>query len=62
MVRFKNNIFMLMERIQIIDDIKQLTDKTLNIKIVVKDFARNTTVKEFILNKDTGEVSELKTS
>ena len=42
------------------DDIKQLTDKTLNIKIVVKDFARNTTVKEFILNKDTGEVSELK--
>ncbi|MDV8886718.1 S8 family serine peptidase [Streptococcus pneumoniae] len=42
------------------DDIKQITDKTLNIKIVVKDFARNTTVKEFILNKDTGEVSELK--
>ena len=42
------------------DDIKQLTDKTLNIKILVKDFARNTTVKEFILNKDTGEVSELK--
>lgn len=42
------------------DDIKQLTDKTLNIKILVKDFARNTTVKEFILNKDTGEVRELK--
>ncbi|MBF9651706.1 S8 family serine peptidase [Streptococcus pseudopneumoniae] len=42
------------------DDIKQLTDKTLNIKILVKDFARNTTVKEFILNKDTGEMSELK--
>ena len=42
------------------DDIKQIADKTLNIKIVVKDFARNTTVKEFILNKDTGEVSELK--
>ena len=42
------------------DDIKQITDKTLNIKIVAKDFARNTTVKEFILNKDTGEVSELK--
>lgn len=41
-------------------DIKQIADKTLNIKIVVKDFARNTTVKEFILNKDTGEVSELK--
>ena len=43
-----------------LDDIKELTDKTLNIKILVKDFARNTTVKEFILNKDTGEVSELK--
>ncbi|MFB4033615.1 LPXTG cell wall anchor domain-containing protein, partial [Streptococcus pneumoniae] len=42
------------------DDIKQIADKTLNIKIVVKDFARNTTVKEFILNKYTGEVSELK--
>ncbi|MDU2561038.1 MAG: LPXTG cell wall anchor domain-containing protein, partial [Streptococcus mitis] len=42
------------------DDIKQIADKTLNIKILVKDFARNTTVKEFILNKDTGEVSELK--
>jgi len=42
------------------DAIKQITDKTLNIKIVAKDFARNTTVKEFILNKDTGEVSELK--
>lgn len=42
------------------DAIKQITDKTLNIKILVKDFARNTTVKEFILNKDTGEVSELK--
>ncbi|VQS78188.1 serine protease [Streptococcus pneumoniae] len=42
------------------NDIKQIIDKTLNIKIVVKDFARNTTVKEFILNKDTGEVSELK--
>ena len=42
------------------DDIKQIADKTLNIKIIVKDFARNTTVKEFILNKDTGEVSELK--
>lgn len=42
------------------DDIKQIVDKTLNIKILVKDFARNTTVKEFILNKDTGEVSELK--
>lgn len=42
------------------DAIKQITDKTLNIKIVVKDFARNTTVKEFILNKDTGAVSELK--
>ncbi|TYL22883.1 serine protease, partial [Streptococcus pyogenes] len=40
--------------------IKQITDKTLNIKIVVKDFARNTTVKEFNLNKDTGAVSELK--
>ncbi len=32
-------------------DITTPTDKTLNIKILVKDFVRNTTVKEFILNK-----------
>ena len=43
-----------------LDDIKQLTDKTLNIKILVKEFCKKYDVKEFILNKDTGEVSELK--
>lgn len=43
-----------------LDDIKDIGDKELKIKVVVTDFARNTTVKEFTINKDTGDLVEEK--
>ena len=43
-----------------LDDIKDIKDSELKIKFVVKDFARNTTVKEFNLDKNTGTVELIK--
>ncbi|MDU5977769.1 MAG: LPXTG cell wall anchor domain-containing protein, partial [Finegoldia magna] len=43
-----------------LDDIKDIKDNELKIKFVVKDFARNTTVKEFNLDKNTGTVELIK--
>lgn len=42
-----------------LDDIKDIKDSELKIKFVVKDFARNTTVKEFNLDKNTGTVAPI---
>lgn len=43
-----------------LDNIKDIKDSELKIKFVVKDFARNTTVKEFGLNKNTGTIAPIK--
>ena len=40
-----------------LDDIKDIKDNTLTIKFVVKDFANNTSVKEFIFDKESGKLT-----
>ena len=42
-----------------LDDIKDIKDNELKIKFVVKDFARNTTVREFSLNKNTETITSI---
>lgn len=54
----EKHIFVNGKEYKSLEDIEDMTDEKLNIKIIAKDFARNTTVKEFIFDKLTGEIKD----